>query len=287
MAIQAELALDYVNLQMIKEGPQPGYPGSAYKFIEPRWAWGGSFSTSGVQTTPGLARGALINTGVYITNSQLAHVCDFRFRLNANLSLTSLIPNVGILLGAIKNGKNAASAAIRTAITRLNQLFRTAINAILSALNADVTGVFSTNFAFLQDKVRKINQYLKIAAQVIADVAMVYYLLQQLNEITEWINSLPDQVRKILEECSTNFKAGIASIGSQFANGLAGTEASLTAAFLNENDAPQPTTITTYVTDPLNVNIDNLSASINAGIESGKAAAAEWFSANTVTTGSP
>jgi len=295
MAIQAELSLDYVNYKpatgpTLEMNPNPNASNGLYvsDYGRPaQWSWGGSFSTKGVQTSPGIARGALINTGVYITNSQVAHVCDFKFRLNANLSLTALVPNAGILLGAIKNGKNAASAAIRTAITRLNQLFRTAINAILAGLNADVTGTFSINFAYFKDKVRQINQYLKIAAQVVADVAMVYYILQQLNEITAWINSLPDQVKKILEDCVLNFKSGIASVGAAFANGLAGTEASLTAAYLNENEAPQPTTITTYVTDPLNANIDNLSASINAGIESGKEAAGKWFSGDSVTKGKP
>ena len=285
MAIQAELSLDYVNYKpatgpTLEMNPNPNASNGLYvsDFGKPaQWAWGGSFSTKGVQTTPGIARGALINTGVYITNSQVAHVCDFKFRLNANLSLTALVPNVGILLGAIKNGKNAASAAIRTAITRLNQLFRTAIDAILAGLNIDATGVLSTNFSFLKEKVREINEKLKIAAQVIADISMVYFLLKQLDEITNWIKSLPAQVQQILEECVLNFKAGIASVGAQFANGFAGTEAELTAAYNNENNAPQPTTITTYVTDPVNANIDKLSASINAGIESGKAAAANYF----------
>jgi len=296
MAIQAQLSLNYVNYEpetgaTLEMNPDPNAsaaPVYVSDYGRPaRWSWGGTFSTSGVQTTPGIARGALINTGVYITNSQVAHVCDFKFRLNTPLSLSSLVPNVGILLGAIKNGKNAASAAIRTAIAKLQQLFRTAIDAILATLNLDITGTFSTSISILQEKIRKINQYIRMAAQIIADVSMVYFLLQQLNEITEWINSLPDQIKKILEECTLNFKSGIASIGAQFSNGLAGTEAELTAAFLNEDEAPQPTTITTYVTDPLNANIDNLSASINEGIESGKAAAASWFSANTVTTGSP
>jgi hypothetical protein len=74
-----------------------------------------------------------------------------------------------------------------------------------------------------------------------------------------------------------NFNSAIASVGTQFANGLKGTEASLTAAFLNESDAPEPTTITTYVTDPANASIDNLSADINAGIESGKASVSNYF----------
>jgi hypothetical protein len=285
MAVKAELSLDYVNYKpetgpTLEMNPNPNASNPLYvsDYGRPaRWSWGGTFSTSGVQTTPGIARGALINTGVYITNSQVAHVCDFKFNLSTGFSLTALVPNVGILLGAIKNGKNAASAAIRTAITKLNQLFRLAIDAILGALNFDVTGVISTNFSFFKEKVREINENLKIAAQVLADVAMVYFLLQQIDEIINWINSLPERVRKIVEDCVLNFNSSIASVGTQFANGLNGTEDSLTAAFLNENDAPEPTTITTYVTDPANASIDSLSADINAGIESGKASVSDYF----------
>lgn len=250
------------------------------KIIEknsPKWAWNGSFSVGGVQTTPGITRGALIDTGILITNSQVSHVCDFKFRLSADLSLTALVPNLGILTGAIKNGKNAASAAIRTAITKLNELFRTAIDAILGALNADVTGLVSANFSFLKEKVREINEKLKTVAQVIADVAMVYYLIQEIQQITEWINSLPDRVKKILEDCVLNFKSTIASVGTQFKNGLDQTQNLLTIAALNETEAPQPTTITTYVTDPMNSKIDDLSSSINSGIESGKALVADYF----------
>lgn len=250
------------------------------KIIEkdsPKWSWAGSFSVGGVQTTPGITRGALVDTGILITNSQVAHVCDFKFRLSTDLSLTALVPNLGILTGAIKNGKNAASAAIRTAITKLNELFRTAIDAILGALNADVTGLVSANFSFLKDKVREINEKLKTAAQVIADVAMVYYLLQEIQQITDWINSLPDRVKQILQDCILNFNSAIASVGTQFTNGLDQTQNLLTLALLNETESPQPTTVTSYVTDPLNAKIDNLSSSINSGIESGKAAASDYF----------
>jgi hypothetical protein len=260
------------------------------KIIEknsPKWSWTGSFAVGGVQTTPGIARGALINTGVYITNSQVAHVCDFKFRLSTSLSLTALVPNVGILLGAIKNGKNAASAAIRTAITKLNELFRLAIDAILGSLNADVTGLISANFSFLKEKVREINEKLKIAAQVLADVAMVYYLIQEIQQITDWINSLPDRVKKILEDCVLNFKTAVASVGTQFTTSLSQTQNLLTLALVNENEAPQPTTITTYVTDPLNAKIDGLSTSIVSGIESGKAAAADYFGAKAENSDKP
>lgn len=249
------------------------------KIIEknsPNWAWAGSFSVGGVQTTPGITRGALIDTGILITNSQVAHVCDFKFRLSTDLSLTALVPNLGILLGAIKNGKNAASAAIRTAITKLNELFRTAIDAILGALNADVTGLVSANFSFLKEKVREINEKLKTAAQVIADVAMVYYLIQEIQQITDWIKTLPERVRKILEDCLLNFNSAIASVGTQFSTSLEQTQNLLTLALVSET-APEPTTITTYVTDPLNAKIDSLSSSINSGIESGKSATAEYF----------
>ena len=250
------------------------------KIIEkdsPKWSWTGSFSVGGVQTTPGIARGALINTGVYITNSQVAHVCDFKFRLSTDLSLTALVPNLGILTGAIKNGKNAASAAIRTAITKLNELFRLAIDAILGALNFDVTGVISTNFSFFKEKVREFNEKLKVVAQVLADVSMVYFLIQEIQQIKDWINSLPDRVKKILEDCVLNFNSAIASVGTQFSTSLSQTQNLLTLGLVNEDEAPQPTTITTYVTDPLNSNLDGLSSSIVSGIESGKAAAADYF----------
>jgi hypothetical protein len=260
------------------------------KIIEknsPKWSWTGSFAVGGVQTTPGIARGALINTGVYITNSQVAHVCDFKFRLNANLSLTGLVPNFGILLGAIKNGKNAASAAIRVAITKLNELFRLAIDAILGALNFDVTGVISSNFSFLKEKVREFNEKLKVVAQVLADVAMVYYLIQEIQQIKDWINSLPDRVKKILEDCVLNFNSAIASVGTQFSTSLNQTQNLLTLALVNENEAPQPTTITTYVTDPVNAKIDGLSSSIVSGIESGKAAAADYFGSKSKNSEKP
>jgi hypothetical protein len=125
--------------------------------------------------------------------------------------------------------------------------------------------------------VREINEKLKIVAQVIADVAMVYYLIQEIQQITDWIKSLPDRVRKILEDCVLNFNSAIASVGTQFSTSLSQTQNLLTLGLVNENEAPQPTTVTTYVTDPLNAKIDNLSASINSGIESGKAAASDYF----------
>ena len=259
------------------------------KIIEkdsPNWAWAGSFSVGGVQTTPGITRGALIDTGILITNSQVSHVCDFKFRLSADLSLTALVPNFGILLGAIKNGKNAASAAIRVAITKLNELFRLAIDAILGALNFDVTGLVSSNFSFLKEKVREFNEKLKIVAQVLADVSMVYFLIQEIQQIKDWINSLPDRVKKILEDCVLNFNSAIASVGTQFSTSLEQTQNLLTLALVSET-APEPTTITTYVTDPLNSNIDGLSSSIVSGIESGKAAAADYFGSKASNSSKP
>lgn len=259
------------------------------KIIEknsPKWAWAGSFSVGGVQTTPGITRGALIDTGILITNSQVSHVCDFKFRLSADLSLTALVPNFGILLGAIKNGKNAASAAIRVAITKLNELFRLAIDAILGALNFDVTGLVSSNFSFLKEKVREFNEKLKIVAQVLADVSMVYFLIQEIQQIKDWINSLPDRVKKILEDCVLNFNSAIASVGTQFSTSLEQTQNLLTLALVSET-APEPTTITTYVTDPLNSNIDGLSSSIVSGIESGKAAAADYFGSKASNSSKP
>ena len=115
------------------------------------YSWGTEdFIKSGQPTTPGVTRGALTATGISFTNNRLSHACDFKFNLSPNISLTAIVPNLGILTGAIKNGKNAAAAMIRAAMTRLNQIFRLAIDGILASLNLDITGVFSAEFSYLK-----------------------------------------------------------------------------------------------------------------------------------------
>ena len=249
----------------------------------PLWPYNGSFNVAGTQTTPGISRGALINTGVYITNSQVAHVCDFKFNLTVALSLDALIPNFGILAGAIKNGQNRAAAAIRTTLSKLNQLFRTAMDAILKSLNVDITGVFSVEFSSLKKIVREINEKIKVIAQILADVSFVYNLIKDIEEIVKWIESLPERTKQILKECLKNFTTAVGNIPDILKGNLENAQASITNSIVNaltENqaEAPQPTSqIVSAIVDPLNTTIDNLTSQISSSVESGTAKASAGF----------
>jgi hypothetical protein len=110
---------------------------------------------------------------------------------------------------AINQGKNAAANAIRVALTQLNTGFRTAINALLSGMGADPTGILSLQFSLAKDVVRKINEITKKIAQMVADIATIYYLVDGLKQIVAWIQSLPDQLKSILKTCLLNFQNSV------------------------------------------------------------------------------
>jgi len=278
MAIQAQFALDYVNSA---PGSYDPVTRTINAPIQAEWKWGGEFLTKGVQTTPGIARGALLNTGVYITNSQVAHVCDFTFNLNTDFSLTALIPNLGLITGAIKNGKNAAANIMRAAIAQLNRIFRIAIDAILGALNFDATGTLSFAFSALKNIARKINEKLEEAAQIIADIAMVYFLIEELKQIEEWINSLEGRVKQILLNCLFNFQQVGESVSNQFKTSLAAAQAAATVNLETEEQAPQANTkevekfIESLVYEPANLDTAQVTGQIDANVAESQVATAD------------
>lgn len=266
---------------MANDSTSSGFTNVA-SYYKPVWSWNGRLLTDGEVTTPGIARGALINTGVYITNSQIAHVCDFKFNLTVDLSLSSLIPNLGIIAGAIKNGQNAAAAAIRVAMSKLNQLLRVALDTILSGLNLDLTGVISANFSGAKQIVREINEKLKEIAQVVADVAMVYYLIQSIEEITNWIKNLPEEISRILTECLTSFTTSVGLIKEQVAGTLNEATSKITidlqnSLYVDESKSPEPGIIATVITDPINSKLDGLTSMIRNSVDSGQATASNNF----------
>lgn len=184
----------------------------------PKWpSWyAGTYNTAGAQSSPGLARGALVNTGVSVTNNNLAHICDFRFIFTSGINLGGLINPINAFKQAIKQGKNAAANAIRVALSQLNTAFRTAINALLAGMGADPTGLMSLQFSLAKDVVRKINEITKKIAQMIADIATIYYLITGLQQIVEWIKSLPAQLQSILKNCLLNFQNSVNATVASF-----------------------------------------------------------------------
>jgi len=172
--------------------------------------FGGLYNAPGSQTTPGLARGALANTGILYSNSNLAHVCDFKFDFSAGISIESIINPLLAIENAIKNGKLAAANIMRAAVMQLQQGFNLAISALLNILNlSDLSGQVSISISIGFDILNRINEIIAQAAQIAYDVSLIANLIQDLTQIVNWINSLPAQLKAVVQECLGNFQNSI------------------------------------------------------------------------------
>jgi len=179
---------------------------------------GGYFYTAGSQTTPGLSRGALVNTALLNNNNNLSHVCDFKFDVAASIGLGGLTNPFTEIGNAIKNGKMAAANAVRAMLQQLQQGFRTGLAGLLEALNLDPTGQISLAISAGKYIVRILKEVLAQAAQIAYDVAFILALPQQLNQIIKWIESLPSQIKAILEQCLTNFNNSLKQTNNSIKN---------------------------------------------------------------------
>ena len=240
----------------------------------PIYPWGNSFLPIGAPTTPGLSRGQLANTGVHFTNTDLSHACDARFILNGNFSLTELsLPNLGILAAGIQNGKMAAAKAIQVAMATLIGEFRISIKAILITLNADPSGESSRIFSVLKKKTREINEKLKTASQMLTNISFVYYMIQDLEQIVQWIESLPAKFLAIVKDCLTNFNKSLSSVKDQITGTLSATQTSLTQSLNSAISASQTSigtdaagvspSLLSATTDPLNASSSAIATTIS------------------------
>lgn len=175
----------------------------------PRSPFAGLIGQPGVQTTPPLARGYLTDSAINLNNFNLSHVCDFKFVFNFNLVLGALTLPVSELLAAIKNAKLRAAAIIRASLNIIIKPLREAINAILTALSLDLTGIFSLSVSIAKDVLRKIKALIKQIAQIVEDVYVYVALVQDIIAIINWIKTLPARIREIVQACIFNFQNSI------------------------------------------------------------------------------
>lgn len=234
----------------------------------PQWpaAFGGNYLTQGIQTTPGVARGALTNTGVAYSNANLAHACDFKFQLDINIG--ALIgADLSALVGAIKAGKLAAANLIRASILQLQQEFNAAITAILSLLNLDTSGIASLSVSLVYDTGIRIQEIINQAAQILYDVSLVANLVKDLQQIIQWIESLPAQLQNLLKQCLSNFQSSLNSAKNSLsvASNL-GQSFSLAAATASATTSQTgtPSAALTITTSPSQQNIGQLQSYITS-----------------------
>jgi hypothetical protein len=164
-----------------------------------------------------ISKGIVAGTGISLTNSSLSHVCDFRYQLDFNIGLSGLINPVTAITQAIKNGKNNAANFIAMMIKKLNDTIRTAVKALISAMNLDPTGQIASVYAIVKAKLDDINTFIKQIAEYVEIAATIYYLVKNINEIVDYLKSLPARFLAIVQDCITRFLNGAKAFVAQVA----------------------------------------------------------------------
>jgi hypothetical protein len=164
-----------------------------------------------------ISKGIVAGTGISLTNSSLSHVCDFRYQLDFNIGLSGLINPVTAITQAIKNGKNNAANFIAMMIKKLNDTIRTAVKSLISAMNLDPTGQIASVYAIVKAKLDDINTFIKQIAEYVEIAATIYYLVKNINEIVDYLKSLPARFLAIVQDCITRFLNGAKAFVAQVA----------------------------------------------------------------------
>lgn len=161
--------------------------------------------TLGVPTIGALARGDIANTKVAITNSTLAHSCDFRFFVDLQLDLGLPINPVTAMQEAIRSGKNKAALAMGVIMRQIAAQLRKVINLLLSAIGLDKTGELSKIFSYSKDIFRQVNYYIKEAAKVVEMASFYYNFVKDITEIVDYLKKLPDYLKSAVQGCISQF----------------------------------------------------------------------------------
>ena len=187
----------------IKKAPEkPAYVGDG-KGKGPSWSYS--------------AQGIVANTGISVTNTNISHVCDFRYRLDFDIGLTGLLNPITAITGAIKKGKNNAANIIAMLIQKLNDTITTAIKEIVKAIGLDPTGTVSTIYARVTGILEDINDFIKDAAKYVEIASTIYYLVKNINDIVAYLKSLPARFLAIVQDCITRFLNGAKQFAAQVA----------------------------------------------------------------------
>jgi hypothetical protein len=245
---------------------------------------GVTFGAVGVQTTAPFSMQTMFGTVTAKTNADLAHSCDFKFIINTgDLSLGIIDNPVTVIKKAIADGKNAAAAIVRSLIGQAVDAFRLTIKGILFALNADPSGLISTAVSTAKKYIREINQKLKEIAEYVAVASLYYNLIKEIQQIVDFIKTLPAKVLALIQQCFTNFTNGIKDAAAQVAalpgaaaGGLAGVLSQLNtssqSALAEVQDkaasADVPNSVIEIVNSPSTANVNSLADYISSSSSS-------------------
>jgi hypothetical protein len=185
----------------------------------PQWPYTGDPGKPGIQTVPFLARGAVQYTAINLANNNLTHACDLSLTIpNINIAIGAITQPLTDILASIKTGKNRAAAMIRAAMTVLVNTFRTALDAIIVAIGFDPTGLSNITITLGKDLARQLAAKLKSIQQYIEDAATVYFLIRDIQQIVQWVQTLPDKIKAIIQQCINNLQTSFQTIANQITN---------------------------------------------------------------------
>lgn len=163
------------------------------------------------------AQGIVANTGIAVANANLSHVCDFRYQFSFDISGLGLTNPITAITTAIKNGKNNAANFIAMLIKKLNDTIATAIKTILKAIGLDPTGTSSLIYAKVTATLQDINDFIRDVAEYVEVAATIYYIVKNIHEIVDYLNSLPARFLAIVKDCITRFLNGAKQFVAQVA----------------------------------------------------------------------
>ena len=198
--------------------PQPLFPGQAAEPNAPVMPPAIAAAAAKNPTTNSyISKGIVAGTGIAITNANLAHVCDFRYQFDFNIGISGLTNPITTIQNAIKTGKNNAADIIRLLIGKLNDEIKLALKALIASMNLDPTGQISSIYATLKFKLDDINDYIEKIAKYVAIASTIYYLVQDINQIVTYLQSLPARFLAIVQDCIARFLAGAKAFGAAVA----------------------------------------------------------------------
>ena len=183
--------------------------------LPPNSPFASLLNKTGVQTTPQLARGFVTGSSIDLLNGNLTHVCDFKFIFNFDiLSNIGLISPVAALQKAIKNAKLKAANRLRSLLQDSIKAFRAVVDGILSALGFDPSGAISLSWSLGKDIIRKINDIIEYIAEKAEIILEWIFFAKMIQELLQWIASLPEKIKQLLVNCFNNFTNSLKQLAS-------------------------------------------------------------------------
>lgn len=155
------------------------------------------------------AQGDVANTMIATTNRTLDHACDFRYFITLPTVTIGINNPVSEIQDAIKRGKNHSAQLMSLILTQMNTQLRAVINSLLPALGMDPTGIASKSYSVAKDLVRQINELTKTVARIAETASLYYNLVKDIQQIVDYLNSLPSRIAAMIQGCITQFLTSI------------------------------------------------------------------------------